>query len=96
MNHIINAGLQIIPLHIVDTEFTIVNNVINIVKASALPYTITPFNTVVNGSLIDIQQLVFKITAYMQKTPCQEYLLNIQIHAKTHEDCTFEQKLPGV
>ncbi len=93
MTPILNAGLQIIPLHVVDPTYTIVNNVIGLISATNLPYLVTPYNTVVNGNLAQIQQLVTSITNYMQQTNCNEYLLNIQIHAKTHEDCTFEQKL---
>jgi uncharacterized protein YqgV (UPF0045/DUF77 family) len=44
MTPILNAGLQIIPLHVVDPTYTIVNNVIGLISATNLPYLVTPYN----------------------------------------------------
>lgn len=67
---------------------------IELIIESKLEYTVTPFNTVVNGTFRQVSKLAEKIYAVCnERFSDGDYLLNIQIHFTNRNDCDFKTKL---
>lgn len=90
---IINAGIQIVPINIVDPNYTIIDAAINHIRQSGLTYTITPFETVVNGTTEQVLQLIAELKQLTEQSGADELIINIRMHSKATSDNPFESKL---
>ncbi|GEM_PF-6586589 len=94
MKHKINAAFQFVPLANKTKSFALIDRVIELIKDSRLEYEVTPFNTVVNGSMKQVMKLADKIYTVCNKQFADgDYLLNIQIHFTNRNNCIFKDKL---
>lgn len=89
---IINAAIQLLPLQSNGTRYEAIDQAIALIRESALPYKVCPFETVVEGPSEKIFALLQKIQEHALSSGCEELLLNVKIHAATR-DLHFEEKL---
>lgn len=92
MSKKINAAIQLLPIDTKEVRWDVVDRAIAIIKQSGLNYKVCPFETVVEGSMKDVMNLIEKIKDSSLEKDCQEILINIKIHAAIH-DLSFEEKL---
>lgn len=90
---IINAGIQIVPINIVDPNYTIIDAAINHIRQSGLDHTITPFETVVNGTTEQVLQLIAELKQLAEQNGADELIINIRMHSRAGTDSKFESKL---
>lgn len=91
--YIINAGIQIVPINIVDPSYAIINKAIDHISHSGLDYTITPFETVVNGTTEQVLALIAELKQLTENNGANELIINIRMHSKAGEDNKFESKI---
>ena len=60
-NHKINAALQLLPLSNNIDKYKIIDKAIDLIKSSGLNYVVCPFETVVEGSYVEVMQLIENI-----------------------------------
>lgn len=93
MNKIMNAGIQIVPVNIVDSTYSIVDKAIEAIRQSELEYTVTPFETVVNGTMEQILQLIAQLKTTAEEAGADELIINIRFHSKKTADNIFNSKI---
>ena len=80
---IINAGIQLLPIHTELHPYEWVDAVIDIIKESGLEYEVGPFNTSVEGTYEDLRNLVDSINDFLYQEKCHEWLLNVQYQVRS-------------
>ena len=88
----INAAIQLLPIDTKEVRWDVVDKAIAVIKQSGLNYKVCPFETVVEGSMKEVMELIEKIKETSLEKDCEEILINIKIHAATH-DLAFDEKL---
>ena len=92
-----NLALQLVPLVNQTQAYPLVDEAIALIATSGLAYEVTPFNTVVEGDLQDLQALVAGLHGLMadRLDLGQEWLLNCQWHAAAGKALSFSAKTAG-
>lgn len=86
-----NLSIQIVPLNTLDA-YSQIDLAIEIIKNSGLHYTVTAFNTQVEGQLEELQNLVREIQTELFKNGTEEVLMNLQYHAKKDKSVFLVEK----
>jgi uncharacterized protein YqgV (UPF0045/DUF77 family) len=93
MEKIMNAGIQVVPVNIVDPQYSIVDKCIAVIHQTGLEYTVTPFETVVNGTMDQILQLIAQLKATAEEAGAEELIINTRFHSKKTADNIFNSKI---
>lgn len=88
-----NAGIQIVPVNIVDSSYSIVDAAIAVIQQSGMEYTVTPFETVVNGTMDEILQLIAELKTVAEEAGADELIINTRFHSKKTADNIFGSKI---
>lgn len=91
MSHQINLGIQIVPITTADKGYPIIDACIERIKTSGIRHTVTPFETVLEGSYTEIMALVSSLYD-MALEKSDELVINIRIHAKRDSDVIGSEK----
>lgn len=89
---IVNAAIQLIPIHTKEHPYQWVDSVIDLVKESGLVHEVGPFSTSVEGSYREIQQLVDSINDFLVQEKCPEWLLNVQYQLRCERNISAGEK----
>ncbi|MGW8122019.1 thiamine-binding protein [Roseivirga echinicomitans] len=92
MKHQINLGIQIIPITTADKGYPVIDECIALIKAAKIPFTVTAFETILEGSYHEIMTLVNEIYA-LAIAHSDELVVNIRIHAKHGKDVCMKEKI---
>ncbi|MEJ8817821.1 thiamine-binding protein [Lacibacter sp. H407] len=93
MEKIMNAGIQVVPVNIVDPTYSIVDKAIAVIQQSGMEYTVTPFETVVNGTTEQILQLIAQLKTTAEEAGADELIINTRFHSKKTADNIFNSKI---
>jgi uncharacterized protein YqgV (UPF0045/DUF77 family) len=93
MEKIMNAGIQVVPVNIVDPQYSIVDKAIVVIQQSGMEYTVTPFETVVNGSMDQILQLIAQLKTTAEEAGADELIINTRFHSKKSANNIFSTKI---
>jgi uncharacterized protein YqgV (UPF0045/DUF77 family) len=93
MEKIMNAGIQVVPVNIVDPTYSIVDKAIAVIQQSGMEYTVTPFETVVNGTMDQILQLIAQLKTTAEEAGADEIIINTRFHSKKTADNIFNSKI---
>lgn len=88
-----NAGIQVVPVNIVDPQYSIVDKAITFIQQSGMEYTVTPFETVVNGTMDQILQLIAQLKTTAEEAGADELIINTRFHSKKTADNIFGSKI---
>lgn len=88
-----NAGIQVVPVNIVDPTYSIVDKAIEAIQQSGLEYIVTPFETVVNGTIEQILQLIAQLKTLSEEAGADELIINTRFHSKKTTDNIFNSKI---
>lgn len=86
-------ALQIIPLVKSDKIFGIVDEAINYIKNSGVKYTVSPFETVLEGDIDELFNIVKKVQEVCYNSGSEELITNIKIHSSKSSDVFIDQKM---
>ncbi|OEK05009.1 thiamine-binding protein [Roseivirga misakiensis] len=89
--HQINLGIQVVPIAAADQGYPIIDECIALIQKSGISYTVTPFETVLEGNYKEIMSLVHDIYE-RANTLSPETVINIRIHSKQNKDVVAKDK----
>lgn len=88
-----NAGIQVVPVNIIDPTYSIVDKAIEAIQQSGLEYTVTPFETVVNGTMEQVLLLIAQLKTVAEEAGADELIINTHFHSKKSADNLFNNKI---
>ncbi|MEQ9300866.1 MAG: thiamine-binding protein [Cyclobacteriaceae bacterium] len=91
MNNQINLGIQIVPIANAKDGYPIIDACIAKIQSSGMKYTVTPFETVLEGQYPEIMNLVNELYD-LAISKSEELVINIRIHAKNGQDVYGAEK----
>ncbi|MFT4739099.1 MAG: hypothetical protein ACI8QD_002740 [Cyclobacteriaceae bacterium] len=89
---IITLGVQIVPKAKHLDTYTLVDHAIDTIKSSGVPFIITPFETVMEGTYDELMAIAKKAQESVLRAGAYECLVYFRIHYRKDEDVTFEEK----
>lgn len=89
---IINAAIQLVPINVTDS-YAKVDQAIEIIAASGLPFQVGPFSTSVEGTFEEVTHLIERIKITLLSKELDELLLNVQFHCKAQENVRAADKV---
>ncbi len=92
MEHIINIGIQVIPVKYTGDKYSIIDQAIEVVKVSGFNYIVTPFETVIEAKYNEAMELVSKMKDSCYRHGAEELIVNIRIHASHTKDIFMGDK----
>jgi uncharacterized protein YqgV (UPF0045/DUF77 family) len=92
-NNIINAALQVLPSSKNIHPYHIVDQAIEKIQKSGLKYVVCPFETVVEGELKQILQLVEEIHEICYKSGAESMMMYIKIQSARERDVLIQDKM---
>lgn len=93
MQHKINLALQILPSVPNDQVYAVVDQAINVIQASGLPYKVCPFETVIEGTYEETMEVVRKAQEVCFSAGASQLLVYIKMQIKKDEDVRIEDKI---
>ena len=87
----INAAIQLLPIDTEQKRWDVVDKAIDLIAKSGLNYEVCPFETVVEGTSLQVFELLEKIKQVGLENS-NEILINVKLHA-ANRDVFFEEKL---
>jgi uncharacterized protein YqgV (UPF0045/DUF77 family) len=93
MNNIVNVAIQVLPVSKTIHPYNIVDKAIEIIHNSGLNYKVCPFETVVEGKLEEILQLVAKIQEECYTVGAESMMMYIKIQSSANKDVLIEDKM---
>ena len=88
---IINCGIQLIPIGEKKLSYTIIDEVIELIKNKKYTSIVTPFETVVETNFEEVQKLIKEINEVCVLKEL-EFVLNIRMHCSANEDILMNEK----
>ncbi len=90
---LVNIAIQVLPMVSSERVFNIVDRAIEYIKASGVKHVVTPFETVMEGELNELLEIVKDIQTVCYNAGGDELIINIKIHSNKNEDVLIEQKM---
>lgn len=90
--HLINASIQIIPVVTEKHPYLWVDEAIDIIQNSGLPYEVGPFATVIEGTYVEVMDVVHRVNDYLADKGCAEWITNLQLQFRSDRDITSLEK----
>ncbi len=88
----VNLALQIIPIVSAEKVFPIVDKAIEYIAQSGIKYRVTPFETVLEGYLDEILEIIKGAQNACYNAGADELITNIKIHSSKTKDLFIEDK----
>ncbi len=87
----INLGIQVVPISDRESGFPVIDKCIELTQNSGIKYTVTPFETVLEGQYEEIMTLVDQIYKTANELS-PELVINIRIHSRRDLDVVGSEK----
>lgn len=89
---IISAAIQLVPLLGREQGFPLIDAAIDCIVQSGLTYRVTAFETQIEGTFEEIQQLITEIHRVHQRSDVPEVLMYVKYHIHQSEDQHLQHK----
>lgn len=91
-NHLISLGIQIVPKSKTHHSYDLVDRAIEVIQQSGVPYVITPFETVMQGTYPQLMEIANRAQQAVLQAGADECLVYFRIHYRKDGNVTFEEK----
>lgn len=88
----VNVAVQIIPVVTAEKVFPIVDKAIEFIDQSGIKYRVSPFETVLEGDLDEIFEIIKGAQNACYNAGADELITNIKIHSHKNKDLFIEDK----
>jgi len=92
-NNIVNVAIQVLPSSKNEHPYTIVDKAIEVIQKSGLKYKVCPFETVIEGRLNEILDLVKEINLICYSSGTETMMMYIKIQSAADKDVFIEDKM---
>ena len=89
----VNVALQIIPITEAKNVYGIVDKAIEYIQSSGILYKVTPFETVLEGDLDEIFDIIKGAQQACYNAGSDELITNIKIQSSNSRDITIFEKM---
>jgi uncharacterized protein YqgV (UPF0045/DUF77 family) len=90
---VINAAIQIVPLQERAIAFPLIDQAIELISASGLPFQVGAFSTSVDGTYQQVIELVQQINIMLNTAASNEWICNVQIQMHQNMSVLSSDKL---
>lgn len=89
----LNLAIQVLPQSSIKHPYAIVDKAIEVIQNSGLNYQVCPFETVVEGTMDNLLELIRKVheTCYQHET--DQMMMYLKIQSSKDEDLSIEDKM---
>ena len=91
-NYIINASIQIVPIVQDKHPYAWVDEAIAIIQQSVIQYEVGPFATVLEGTYVQVMEVIHQVNQYLFVKGCAEWIANVQVQIRSEGDITAGEK----
>lgn len=91
-DYIVNASIQLVPIVQDKHPYEWVNEAIAVLQQSGVKYEVGPFATVVEGTYVEVMQVVNTLNEYLYSKQCSEWIINLQLQVRSTGDVTGIEK----
>jgi len=91
-NYIINASIQIVPIVRDKHPYEWVDEAIAIIQQSGIKYDVGPFATVLEGTYVQVMEVIHQVNQYLFAKGCAEWIANVQVQIRSDSDITAGEK----
>ncbi|MDH5608895.1 MAG: thiamine-binding protein [Cyclobacteriaceae bacterium] len=92
-HHLITLGLQIVPKSKTNLDsYPLVDKAIEVIQQSGVPYRVTPFETVMEGTYSQLMEIAASAQQAVLQAGADECLVYFRIHYRKDADVTFAEK----
>ncbi|HSI76022.1 MAG TPA: thiamine-binding protein [Lunatimonas sp.] len=88
----INLGLQIVPKSKTVDTYSLVDEAIRVIQESGVPYSVTPFETVMEGPQDMLMAIAQKAQEAVLSAGADEVLIYYRLQVRKNGDVTMEEK----
>lgn len=89
-----NIAIQLLPLYeTIPSAYSIIDLVINKIKASGFQYIVCPFETVIEGPYNEIIQLINEIQDEILHTHTIDFIINLKIQRSNTRMVSIDEKI---
>jgi len=92
-NNIVNVAIQVLPSSKKEHPYSIVDKAIEVIQKSGLKYKVCPFETVIEGELNVILELVKEINTICYNSGTETMMMYIKIQSAADKDVFIEDKM---
>lgn len=92
-NKIVNVAVQVLPMSDKHEMYDMVDEAIAIIQNSGLKYTVTPFETVVEGEYSAVMNLIQLVQEACYNSGADKLLCNLKIQSHKNENVLIEDKI---
>ncbi|UJP64921.1 thiamine-binding protein [Mongoliitalea daihaiensis] len=92
MQPTINLGIQIVPKSQTLDTYTLVDRAIEVIQSSGVPYTVTPFETVMEGPQDLLMDIARKAQEAVLEAGADEVLVYYRMQVKKDAHVTMGEK----
>ena len=90
--HTINASIQLIPLSLSKHAYAWVDEAIAVIQSSGIKHEVTAFGTVLEGSYVEVMDVIHQVQEHMLAIGCEEWISQIQIQIRKDGPITGDAK----
>lgn len=91
--YIINLGIQIVPKSKTLDTYSLVDEAIRVIQKSGVPYTITPFETVMEGNQDNLMEIAREAQEAVLAAGADEVLVYYRLQVRKNSDVTMKEKI---
>ncbi len=88
----INASIQIVPIGNPESAYRMIDEAINVIRASGLRFMVTPMETVIEGPYDEVMEVIKNAQQIVLDTGAEEVVAHIKVHMIKSRNVTFEEK----
>lgn len=88
-----NAAIQVVPLEKSTVAMEIVDRSIEIIQKSGLNYSVTPFETSIDGTWEEINSLLNELRNQLKNEPIEDALINVKFQISNGKITVGEDKI---
>jgi uncharacterized protein (TIGR00106 family) len=88
----VNVAVQILPIVAAEKVFGVVDKAIEQIAKSGIKYRVTPFETVLEGDLDQIFEIIKNAQNACYEAGANELITNLKIHSSKNKDLFIEDK----
>ncbi len=93
MKNQVNLALQVLPRAKDKDTYQLVDKAIEVIQKSGVKYTVTPFETVMEGDYDTLMRIVKQAQQACYNAGAQEVMTYIKIQTSAEKDVTIDDKL---
>lgn len=92
-NNIVNVAIQVLPSSKKVHPYNIVDRAIEVIQKTGLKYKVCPFETVIEGRLNEILEVVKEIHTICYNSGTETMMMYIKIQSAAEKDVCIEDKM---